>query len=126
VGGAIVLIDPTHNNGSFELLAGAQGAAKASHWDTDADGDVGSWTLWDASVGGPATAFNDSGAENSANATQGSRVGYLQPNNAAYNLASRVVTEGDSFTYAWDWVAPGRGAATAQLAYLDEAGSIVA
>ena len=121
VGGAIVLIDPTHNNGSFELLGGVQGAAKASHWDTDADGDVDNWTLWGAAVGGPATALNDSGTEASGAATNGTRVGYLQANNAAYNLTTAVIAEGDTFTYAWDWCQAGRGAATAQLAYQDGA-----
>ena len=119
--GATVLIDTLHRNGSFELLGGVNSTAKAFHWDTDPNGNVDNWTLWDAAASGPATASSDSGTEAVGEATQGTRVAFLQPNNGAYNRAGRVIAAGDVFTYTWDWVLAGRGDATAQLAYWDPA-----
>jgi hypothetical protein len=125
-----ILIGPDTRNGSFEWLGnpGVFNAAKATHWDTDPDGDVTDWTLWDASKGGPATAFNDSGTENDplpTHATNGTKVGFLQGNNAAYNLTDHVVALGDVFKYTWDYPQPGRGNLTTQLAYEDALGNIV-
>jgi hypothetical protein len=124
-----VLISPTVHNGSFELLGpvpGAPNVAKATNWDTDPDGDVTYWTLWDAVTGGPATAFNDSGTENNpTHATNGTKVGFLQANNAAFNLTEHTVQLGDKFKYTWDYALAGRGNITAQLAYQDAGGLIV-
>jgi hypothetical protein len=119
--GAIVLIDTLNRNGSFELLGGIASTAKALHWDTDPNGNVDNWTLWDAAASGPATASGDSATEASGEASQGTRIAFLQPGNAAYNRAGRVIAAGDVFTYTWDWVVAGRGNATAQLGYWDSA-----
>lgn len=109
---AAILIDATTNNGSFELTGGVSGTQKATHWDTDSDGDIDNWTY----LSGPA---GDSGTDVSAAATEGTRVGFLQGGNAAYNLTSYLVQEGDVFTYSWDWALQGRGPAVAGLAYND-------
>lgn len=118
---AQVLIDASTRNGSFELLGGVQGVAKATHWDTDPDGDVDSWTDW----AGVSTANNDSGADASGAASDGTRVAFLQNANAAYNLTDYTIQLGDRFTYSWDWVLAGRGPAIAGLAY-DNGGTITA
>lgn len=116
----IILIDPATQNGSFELLGGTPSAGrKATHWDTDPDGDVDYWSVWGAAVGGPSTAENDSGTDIGGNPTDGTQVAFLQPGNAAYNLTSYLVQAGDVFTYLWDWTLSGRGNAIAQLAYSD-------
>jgi hypothetical protein len=106
---AAILINPTTLNGSFEDPP----TTKTPSWAT-----VPAWEDWGASVGGPSTANNDSGTDVSGAATNGTHDAFLQPNNAAYDLTSYVVQAGDVFTYTWDWVLVGRGAATAQLAYL--------
>lgn len=116
---ADILIDATTNNGSFELLGGAPSTAKATHWDTDPDGNVDNWSVWGATVGGPSTAENDSGTDLGNAPTDGTHVAFLQPGNAAYNLTSHIVQVGDVFTYSWDWTLAGRGNATAGLAYFD-------
>jgi hypothetical protein len=108
--GATILIDPSTLNGSFEDAP----TTKTPNWAT-----VAAWEDWGASVGGPSTASNDSGTDVSGAATNGTHVAFLQPNNAAYNLASYVVQAGDVFTYTWDWALTGRGNAIAQLAYLN-------
>ena len=98
---SVTLIDATTRNGSFELLGAAPGAvsaAKATHWDTDPDGDVTYWTLFPG-----VTAFNDSGTEiNAGLATHGTKLAFLQNGNAAYNLTSHVIQAGDVFTFLWD------------------------
>lgn len=98
---SVTLIDATTRNGSFELLGappGAVSAAKATHWDTDPDGDVTYWTLFPG-----VTAFNDSGTEiNAGLATHGTKLAFLQNGNAAYNLTSHVIQAGDVFTFLWD------------------------
>lgn len=116
------LIDKNTRNGSFELLGaepGAPSAAKASHWDTDPDGDVTCWTLWPVE----ATASTDSGTENGG-ATEGTRKGYLQGGNAVYNLTTHLVQEGDVFNLSYDHV-PSSGAVGLRggLVY-DNAGTI--
>ncbi|MCX6878664.1 MAG: hypothetical protein NTW21_33360 [Verrucomicrobia bacterium] len=101
--GATVLIDTLHNNGSFEFLAGVAGSpVKVYHWDTDPGGDVDNWSVWNAAVGGPSTAEDNSGTLVSGVATAGTRTGYLQGNNAAYNMTAHPVAVGDVFTFTWD------------------------
>jgi PEP-CTERM motif len=114
---ATILINPTTLNGSFEDAP----TTKTPNWS-----NVNAWENWGASVGGPSTASNDSGTDTSAAATNGTHVAFLQPNNAAYNLTSYVAQVGDVFNYTWDWALVGRGLATAQLAYQDGSGNIVA
>lgn len=100
---AAVLIDANTLNGSFELLGGATNStAKATHWDTDPDGDVDDWTVWGAAVGGPSTAENDSGAEESGGATDGVKVGFMQGGNAVYNLTTNIVAAGTRYGIQWD------------------------
>jgi autotransporter-associated beta strand protein len=100
-----VLIDPTHNNGSFE---------NNSSKTTFASGNVPNWVVWP----GVSTASNDSGSDaDAANASQGTRIAYLQSGNADYNLTTYTIRAGDKITYTWDWVFVGRGNATAQLGY---------
>lgn len=87
VPGPVTLIGPTTNNGSFESNSGL--------WDT-----VDFWTDWPA----VSTANNDSGAGVSGTASDGVRIGFLQPDNAAYNMTTRVVEAGDVFQFGWDHV----------------------
>ncbi|MES2920309.1 MAG: discoidin domain-containing protein [Verrucomicrobiota bacterium] len=95
------LIDSATRNGSFELLGtppGAVSAAKATHWDTDPDGDVTYWTLFPG-----VTAFDNSGSETNAGlATQGTKLAFMQTGNAAYNMTDHVIQAGDVFTFRWD------------------------
>jgi hypothetical protein len=101
--GATVLIDTLHNNGSFELLGGVSGSlVKVYHWDVDAGGDVDNWSVWNAAVGGPSTAEDNAGTQISGGATAGARIGFLQGNNAAYNMTAHTVAVGDVFTFTWD------------------------
>jgi len=86
--GSVILIDPTHNNGSFET-----GDGKLPNW-----GSVDFWDEWT----GVSTASGDSGTDLGASATQGTRVAFLQRNNAAYNMTTHVVAEGDIYTFRWD------------------------
>jgi hypothetical protein len=88
LGGEVILIDPTHNNGSFET-----GNGKLPNW-----GSVDFWDEWT----GVSTANGDSGTDVGASATQGTRVAFLQPNNAAYNMTTHVVAAGDIYTFQWD------------------------
>lgn len=116
------LIDNNTRNGSFELLGAAPGApnaAKATHWDTDPDGDVTYWTLWPVE----ATASDDSGTE-TGGATNGTKKGYLQGGNAVYNLTTHLVQPGDVFNLSYDHV-PSSGAVGLRggLVY-DNAGTI--
>ncbi|MCF7673783.1 MAG: hypothetical protein K9M97_00445, partial [Akkermansiaceae bacterium] len=60
------------------------------------------WAVWNAAVGGPSTADNDSGTYEGALATAGTRLAFLQGNNAAYNMTTHVVAAGDVFTFTWD------------------------
>ncbi|MES2439646.1 MAG: hypothetical protein V4584_11290 [Verrucomicrobiota bacterium] len=99
-GAQTFLIDATTNNGSFESLGGVAGStAKATHWDTDPDGDVNNWTLFPG-----VTAFNDSGTEAAGNPvpTHGIRRAFLQNGNATYNMTTHVIQAGDTFTFLWD------------------------
>lgn len=101
--GATVLIDTLHNNGSFELLGGVASAAHAGHWDTDVDGDVDHWAVWNSAVGGPSTAEDNSGTQAGGNATAGTRISFLQSNNAVYNITTpRLVVQGDEYKVTWD------------------------
>lgn len=86
--GGVILIDPTHNNGSFET-----GSGKLPNW-----GLVDFWDEWT----GVSTASGDSGTDTGASATQGTRVAFLQGNNAAYNMTTHVVAAGDIYTFQWD------------------------
>jgi hypothetical protein len=123
-----VLISPTVNNGSFEYTGSGAGTfdaisgnQKAGFNVTDDNtpyGPVPNWAVWNAAVGGPSTADNDSGVQGiPGDASDGQNIAYLQGGNAEYNLTSFVIQAGDVFTYSWDWVLQGRGTATAQLAY---------
>ncbi|MCB1132039.1 MAG: hypothetical protein KDN05_12985, partial [Verrucomicrobiae bacterium] len=85
------LINADKRNGSFSLLNGAPSGAKASHWDTDPDGDVDNWTVWTEL----STAENDSGRE--ANG-----VGYMQNGNATRNMTTYVPKAGDILRLTWD------------------------
>lgn len=111
---ATLIIGPGVRNGSFEADTGKQ-----TSWDTVTD-----WTNWDVLTGGPSTANNDSGTDNGGAATEGARVAFLQPNNAAFNMTTSVLGVGDVLTYQWDWTLPGRGDAEVSLAYLDGANVI--
>jgi Glycosyl hydrolase catalytic core/Concanavalin A-like lectin/glucanases superfamily/Putative Ig domain len=87
VPGPVTLIGPTTNNGSYESASGL--------WDA-----VDFWTDWT----GVSTANNDSGVGVSGTASEGVRIGFLQPNNAAYNMTSRVIEAGDVYRFGWDHV----------------------
>ncbi len=100
----VTLIGNDVRNGSFELLNGFPNAAKATHWDTDPDGDVDNWTVWP----GESTAENDSGTE-ATGATHGSKAAFLQNGNAVYNLTNYVAKVGDAVALRFDH--PGGGAA---------------
>jgi hypothetical protein len=113
------LINSTTRNGGFEWLGGVPSTAKATHWDSDPDGDVDFWTHWGTAVSGPSTASNDSGTEIAATATSGSRIAFLQPGNATFNETTHLIAADDFFVFTWDWVRAGRGSATVQLAYRD-------
>ena len=93
------IINAETNNGSFELLGPAPGAAivaKATNWDTDPDGDVTYWAQF------PGVAVQgDSGTETAAS-TNGTKRAFLQNGNAAYNMTTHVIQAGDKFTFAWD------------------------
>jgi hypothetical protein len=117
----VTLINPTTNNGSFETLAGVVSAAKATHWDTDPDGDVDGWTVWTEL----STADNDSGTEVSGNASQAAKQGFFQDGNAAHNIVSlaSAIQLGDKLTLSWDHRAGDN--LTVSLVY-DDFGSIVA
>lgn len=113
-----ILIDATTNNGSFELLGGTGRTAKATHWDTDPDGNVDNWTY----LSGPA---NDSGTEVNGDATDGARIAFFQGGNSAYNETTHLIAEGEQYTYSWDYTLAGRGNVTAQLAYKDVGNNII-
>ena len=96
---AQILIDSVTNNGSFELVGGEAVATKATTWDgQDGSPDVDFWTEWSE----VSTANGDSGTEVGGTASNGSRVAFLQPNNAVYNLTSHVASAGDEFFLSWD------------------------
>lgn len=94
-------------NGDFSLLDGMPSNAKASHWDTDPDGDVDNWTVWTEQ----STAEGDSGRE--ANG-----VGYMQTGNATRNMTGYVAQEGDILSLRWvrDY---GDGDIVGQIIYFD-------
>ena len=89
------LIGLTKRNGSFELLGSPTGTvngAKATHWDTDPDGDVTNWTLWTEQ----STASNDSGTEGTGSTFRhGNKHAYLQSGNAVYNPTLYQIKAGD-------------------------------
>jgi len=93
-----VLIDPTTNNGSFEFAGGGLNIDKIQVW--DGDPDIDNWTEWM----GVSTAGNDSGVENTGNASDGTMVAFMQPGNAVYNMTGHVIQAGDSFVFSWDHV----------------------
>jgi autotransporter-associated beta strand protein len=104
------LIDPTHNNGSFELPASGKV--------TFVSGNIPNWAVWTEA----STASNDSGAQNSGNSSQGTRDAYLQSGNADYNMTTWVVSPGDQFTFSWDHVSR-NSSHTVSLVY-DNSGTI--
>lgn len=89
------LIGLNKRNGSFELLGpvpGAVNGAKASHWDTDTDGDVTYWTVWTEQ----STAENDSGTEGTGSTFRhGNKHAYIQNGNAVRNLTDYKMKAGD-------------------------------
>jgi len=93
-----VLIDPTTNNGSFEFAGGALNTTKIQVW--DGAPDVDNWAEWTE----VSTAGDDSGVENTGNATDGSMVSFMQPGNATYNMTDYQIAAGDSFVFSWDHV----------------------
>lgn len=94
--GATPLIDPTHNNGSFEYADGVPVAGKIQQW--DGSPDVDAWTDWTE----VATASGDSGVEPGGIASEGSVFAFIQHNNAVKNMTSWVAQEGDTFAFSWD------------------------
>lgn len=95
---ADVLIDPDNNNGSFEFAGGELNTTKIQVW--DGTPDVDNWTEWTEN----STAGDDSGIENTGNASDGAMVAFLQGGNAVYNMTSWEASEGDFFFYSWDHV----------------------
>ena len=113
--GATVLIGPTTNNGGFELLGGVGGsAAKATHFDTDPDGDVDNW----AYIG---TAAGDEGSDNTVavleQPVQAFREAFMDDNDRIYNLTSHLVAVGDVIDFSWLITISGRGPMEGQLGY---------
>ena len=96
----ITLIDANTQNGSFETVNGCLNTSKVKDWDNSPIGDVDYWTQWTEQT----VVFGDSGVEQSAYATHGNMVGFLQHYNAIYNMSSHIVAEGDVFTFQWDHV----------------------
>lgn len=99
-GAQTVLIDAATQNGSFELLGpvpGTVNAAKATDWDTDADGDVTYWTQ----VPG-VTVRGDSGTEVAATTTFGAKQAFMQGGNATYNMTGHVIRAGETYSFAWN------------------------
>ncbi|MAT72719.1 MAG: hypothetical protein CMJ58_24835 [Planctomycetaceae bacterium] len=115
---AATLIDPLTNNGSFEFAGGAINTTKIQVWDTGAL-DVDNWVEW----AGVSTAGDDSGVENTGNASDGTMVAFLQPGNAVHNMTSYVAAEGDEFYFSWDHVLRGDRDHTVSLVY-DNGGTI--
>ncbi|MEO5915380.1 MAG: hypothetical protein ABIS50_14195 [Luteolibacter sp.] len=100
------LIDNNTRNGSFELLGpipGVLNAAKATSWTGDPDGDVTYWTEW----AGESTVTGDTGSEAQAPVTNGIKRGYVQGNNAVYNLSGRTAQAGDVFAVSFDHITAG-------------------
>lgn len=92
------LIDPDTNNGSFEYAGGVLNTNKVQVW--DGDPDVDNWTEW----AGVSTAGNDSGVENTGNASDGTMVAFMQGGNAVHNMTDYVIQAGDMFEFSWDHV----------------------
>ncbi|WP_367872196.1 hypothetical protein [Luteolibacter sp. Populi] len=117
------LIGPAKRNGSFELLGGVTGAtAEANHWDTDSDGDVDNWTLWPT-----VSSANGGGTDDAQSPSNGTRRTEVDVNNAAYNLSTYQVKEGDIIRVTWDHLATssGTGNHTFWVAYDDGFGGIL-
>lgn len=91
------LIGLNKRNGGFELLNGVVNPAKASHRDTDPDGDVDNWTVWTEQ----STAENDSGTEGAP------KHGYLQNGNAARNMTPYTGKAGDKIRLTYDRLSGG-------------------
>lgn len=94
----VTLIDPDTNNGSFEYAGGVLNTAKVQVW--DGDPDVDNWTVW----AGVSTAEDDSGVQNTGNASDGTMIAFMQGGNAMYNMTDYVIQAGDSFVFSWDHV----------------------
>jgi hypothetical protein len=103
------LINSTTRNGSFELVSGSPGGTAKVNIST---GTVDNWKTWPAFPNS-----GDTGADDGAEATDGTRYGFLQGDSGIYNIAGHIITAGDVFTYNWDWVLAGRGSAVVQLGY---------
>ncbi|MAT72718.1 MAG: hypothetical protein CMJ58_24830 [Planctomycetaceae bacterium] len=112
------LIDPVTNNGSFEFAGGALNTTKIQVWDTGAL-DVDHWVEW----AGVSTAGNDSGVENTGNASDGTMIAFLQGGNAVHNMTSWLAAEGDVFAFSWDHVLREDRNHTVSLVY-DDGGTI--
>lgn len=112
-----VLIDPTTNNGSFEFADGAMNTDKIQMWDTTPD--IDNWAEWTE----VSTAGNDSGVEDTGNASDGTMAAFLQGGNAAHNMTSWIAAEGDSYEFSWDHVLREDRNHTVGLVY-DDGGTI--
>jgi len=104
----ITLISDTVRNGSFELLGpepGLPNAAKATHWDTDPDGDVTYWTNWQAE----STAESDTGTQVGAagTVTHGVKQATVQNGNAVFNMTDHIVQAGDIIFFGFSHTAGG-------------------
>lgn len=97
---AIPLIDPAHNNGSFELAGGQLNTTKIQVWDGVAVPDIDHWTEWTEM----STATGDSGVQAGGQATDGEMFAFVQPGNAVYNLTTWNAAEGDQFSFSWDYI----------------------
>lgn len=111
---AATLIGRGIRNGSFEADVGKQ-----TNWT-----GVSDWEFWSTAVGGPGTVDNDSGTDGPSaggSLVDGSRISFIQPNSAAFNMTSTVLSVGDVINFSWVWTLPGRGEATTTLVYQDGA-----
>ena len=96
--GATVLIDPTHNNGSFEYADGVLSTAKIGF---DVTPDIDNWTQWTE----VSPTAKNSGVENiSSHASDGVMIAYLEHPDAIKNMTTWIAQEGDTFDFSWDHV----------------------
>lgn len=109
----VALIDSYTRNGSFESEQ-----TKQTSWDT-----ITAWTNWNSSFGGSSTSNNDSGCE-PASTSWGNMIGFMQPNNAAFNLTEYVIQADDVFDIEFEML--NSSAVTVSLVYQADDGKIMA
>ncbi|TWT78330.1 hypothetical protein Pla123a_11210 [Posidoniimonas polymericola] len=114
---ADILIDPDVNNGSFEYAGGVLNTTKIQVW--DGTPDIDNWSVWTEM----STAEDDSGVQNTGNASDGTMIAFMQGGNAMYNMTSWVPSAGDEFYFSWDHVLRGDRAHTVSLVY--DAGGVI-